>query len=230
MHHRSAHYCAGCPHPRHARTGTPSGRIARGGGAGLSRAARSREPREGTPYRRAGRLANPTLPDAFPHRDPSTPRRLMATRQELYDRIQKSSKEEVILEEMVRLGFWPREMGQPEDTREELERRRQLQQELTALMARETHLHDAEKVKKELRKKRMQESRERQQETKLRRLRERQERAEAWRERKAHEILYLGEGVSAGLQSIETALDKLRARGLPLLATAENLAVAMGIT
>jgi retron-type reverse transcriptase len=154
----------------------------------------------------------------------------MATRQELYDRIQKSSKEEVILEEMLRLGFWPRDLVRPEDTREELERRKQLRTELEGLMAREARLKDTEKIKKELRKKRMQESRERQKETKLRRLRERQERAEAWRARKDREILYLGEGVSAGLKSIETDLDKLRARGLPLLATAENLAVAMGIT
>ena len=29
------------------------------------------------------------------------------TRQELYDRIRESSKDEVILEEMIRLGFWP---------------------------------------------------------------------------------------------------------------------------
>ena len=61
----------------------------------------------------------------------------------------------------------------------------------------------------------MQESRERQKETKLRRLRERQERAEAWRARKSHEILYLGEGVSAGLNSIETDLDKLRSAASP---------------
>ena len=140
----------------------------------------------------------------------------MATRQELYDRIQKSSKEEVILEEMLRLGFWPRELGRPEDTREELERRNQLRTELEGLVAREAQLKDTEKLKQELRKKRMQESRERQKETKLRRLRERQERAEAWRARKDHEILYLGEGVSAGLKSIETDLDKLLRPRTPL--------------
>ena len=32
-------------------------------------------------------------------------------RQELYDRIRESSKDEVILEEMVRLGFWPTRHG-----------------------------------------------------------------------------------------------------------------------
>jgi RNA-directed DNA polymerase len=154
----------------------------------------------------------------------------MATRQELYERIQKSSKDEVILDEMVRLGFWPRELGLPEDTREELERRRQLQKELEGLTARQTRLADIENARQELRKKRMQESRERQKETKLRRLRERQERAEAWRARKGREILHLGEGVSAGLKSTETDVDKLRARGLPVLLDAGDLAAAIGIT
>jgi retron-type reverse transcriptase len=154
----------------------------------------------------------------------------MATRQELYDRIQKSSKEDVILEEMLRLGFWPRELGRPEDTREELERRKQLQAELQGLTARAARLQDLEKAKKELRQKRMQESRERQKETKLRRLRERQERAEAWRARKSREILYLGEGVSCGLNARDMDADKLRARGLPVLGDSGDLARAMGIT
>jgi retron-type reverse transcriptase len=154
----------------------------------------------------------------------------MATRQELYERIQKTSKEEVILEEMIRLGFWPRELGRPEDTREELERGRQLRKELEGLMAREVKLKDVEQGKKELRQKRMQESRQRQQETKLRRLRRRHERAEAWRVRKEREILFLGEGVSGGLKSTETDVDQLLARGLPLLVTAEDLAAAMEIS
>ena len=153
----------------------------------------------------------------------------MATRQELYERIQKSSKEEVVLEEMVRLGFWPHALGPPEDTREENERRRTLQKELQDLIARETRLKDVEAAKAKLREERMRQSRERQQENKLRRLRDRQERAEAWRARKARVVLFLGDGVSGGLKHTETDAAKLRARGLPILATAEELAGAMGI-
>ncbi len=154
----------------------------------------------------------------------------MATRQELYERIEKTSKDEVILDEMVRLGFWPRDLGPPEDTRDELERRRLLQKELATLTTAEIRLANVEKARKDLRKTRMEESRARQRETKLRRLRERQERADAWRTRKGHEILYLGEGVSAGLRSTETDSEKLRARGLPVLVNAEGLAAAMGIS
>ena len=153
----------------------------------------------------------------------------MATRQELYERIQKGSKEDVILEEMVRLGFWPREIGPPQDALDEVERRRTLQAELSSLMTRQANQRDDERIRKELRQERMKESRRRQEENKLRRLRERQERAEAWRARKQREILYLGEGVSGGLNSVDMDAEKLMFRGLPLLLDAEDLAVAMEI-
>ena len=35
------------------------------------------------------------------------------TRQQLYDRIRESSKDEVVLEEMIRLGYWPAGTDQP---------------------------------------------------------------------------------------------------------------------
>ena len=154
----------------------------------------------------------------------------MTSREELYQRIQQSSKAEVILEEMVRLGFWPRELGPPEDTREELERRRQLQQELQELVDRDARMRDVEAEKRRLRQERLKASRERRKQTKLRRLRERQEQAEAWTRRQANEVLYLGAGVSGGLGHTETDAERLAARGLPAPATAADLAAAMGIT
>ena len=45
------------------------------------------------------------------------------TRQELYDRIRATSKEQYILEEMVRLGFWGRDESRPEDPANEVKRR-----------------------------------------------------------------------------------------------------------
>lgn len=96
-------------------------------------------------------------------------------------------------------------------------------------MTRQANQRDDERIRKELRQERMKESRRRQEENKLRRLRERQERAEAWRARKQREILYLGEGVSGGLNSVNMDAEKLMFRGLPLLLDAEDLAVAMEI-
>src|SRR5262249_20084557 len=123
----------------------------------------------------------------------------MVTRQELYDRIRETSKDEVILEEMIRLGFWPRDTHGPEDPAEEIRRRG----ERARLPRRErrdgARLQNAEAIKKAWRQQRLEESLRKRQENKERRLRERQERAEAWKQRKATEILYLGDGVSAGL-------------------------------
>ncbi len=91
------------------------------------------------------------------------------TRQELYDRIRQSSMDEVILEEMIRLGFWP-EAGQlPEDPADEIRRRGELQKELKALRSELTRLDNEAAMRKELRKRRLEESRRKQQETKARR-------------------------------------------------------------
>ena len=57
------------------------------------------------------------------------------TRQELYDRIRKSSKDEVILEEMIRLGFWPKATGKPGDPAEDLKRSSELVSQLNRYLA-----------------------------------------------------------------------------------------------
>lgn len=46
-----------------------------------------------------------------------------AARQAIYERIREFSKDEVILEEMVRLGFWKADDGKP-DLPEQLIKRR----------------------------------------------------------------------------------------------------------
>jgi RNA-directed DNA polymerase len=154
----------------------------------------------------------------------------MVTRQELYDRIHATSKTEVILEEMIRLGFWPRDAQSPEDPAEEIRRRGDLERMLRSLLTEQVRLQNPEAIKKAYRQQRLEESRRRRQENKERRLRERRERAEAWQQRKQREILYLGEGVSAGLNPQQGDEVRLVAAGLPVLHNAEQLAAAMGIT
>ncbi|NES41595.1 MAG: RNA-directed DNA polymerase, partial [Moorea sp. SIO2C4] len=44
------------------------------------------------------------------------------TRQELYDRIRQIGKEEFVLEEMIRYGFWPAQGEMPEDPADEIRR------------------------------------------------------------------------------------------------------------
>jgi RNA-directed DNA polymerase len=152
------------------------------------------------------------------------------TRQDLYDRIRQSSKEEFILEEMIRLGFWPEHGEIPNDPADEIRRRGELQRELDTLRAENRRLHNEEALKKEALQLRMAESRRKQQENKQRRERERLERAAAWQARQQQEITYLGEGVSAGLNLTTSDADKLQQQRLPVLHTAAELALAMGIT
>ncbi len=141
-----------------------------------------------------------------------------------------SSREEVILEEMIRLGFWPAQGTIPEDPADEIRLRHDLQRELGELRAGFKKLHNEEALLKAARKRRLEESRRKQKENKERRERERQARREHWQAKQAREIVYLGEGVSAGLNYFEADEARLAANGLPNLSKVEAIAEAMGIT
>ncbi len=153
-----------------------------------------------------------------------------STRQELYDRIRQSSKDEYILNEMIRLGFWPGSGTLPEDPADEIRRQGEIQKELAALRSENRKLANEKILKKRLLKERLAASRQKRQETKERREKERQDRAAAWKERQEHDIVYLGEGVSGGLNHQEGDRDRLQSYGLPELNNAEAIAQAMDIT
>ncbi|MCG8418885.1 MAG: reverse transcriptase family protein [Proteobacteria bacterium] len=150
-------------------------------------------------------------------------------RQELYDRIRRTSRDEFILDEMIRLGFWPESHGKPGDPAEEIRRRGELERRLWALRSESKRLHNIEALKREARRRRLAESRRKQEETKERRLRRRAERAQRWKERKERDIVYLGAGVSGGLSDTDGDGDKLASASLPTCTTAAELARAMDI-
>ncbi|HEX7174555.1 MAG TPA: reverse transcriptase family protein [Pyrinomonadaceae bacterium] len=152
------------------------------------------------------------------------------TREELYERIRQGGREEFILEDMIRLGFWPARGEMPQDPAEEIHRRSELQRELAELRAEHRRLYNEEALIKELRLRRFAESRRKRQETKERRERERRERAEAWRQRQEREIVYLGEGVSGGLNRTECDAPRLESYGLQPLGSAAEVAAALGVT
>lgn len=151
------------------------------------------------------------------------------TREALYERIRTSSKDEVILEEMVRLGFWPAQGQVPHDPADEIRRRGELERQLADLRERSRKLYNEKVLIAEQRKQRLAASRKKQQETKARRERERVERAEKWAARKKGEIVYLGEDVSGGLSHKTSDAKRLQESGLPVIHTAEELARAMGV-
>jgi len=150
-------------------------------------------------------------------------------RQELYDRIRQTSKDEVVLEEMIRLGFWPARGVVPTDPADEIRERAEIHRQLAALRTEQSRLSNIAALKQALFERRLAESKQKQAETKARRERERLARAEAWRQKTAEDIVYLGRGVSAGLSNRAANHERLRAQGLPVLETALEIASAAGI-
>jgi RNA-directed DNA polymerase len=152
------------------------------------------------------------------------------TRQEIYDRIRSSSKDEFILEEMIRLGFWADNQNMPEDPAEEIRRRGEIQRELQTLRQENRRLNDEAALKREALQQRMAAARQKRQETKERREKERQARAAAWADRQSRGIVYLGPEVSQGLNHTESNLERLQAHRLPIFHDGKDLAAAMGIS
>jgi retron-type reverse transcriptase len=155
------------------------------------------------------------------------------TRAELLARIALSSKDAVVLSEMQRLGFWPKNATQPTIEAALIEREVELQKALN-------DLHDELRVKGDpqaallaMRKERMARAREQREANAQAREQKRYERAMRWHEARKTEAGYLGAGVSGGLQlDADAAAIKtlLQSRRLPALSTPLELAQAMGLT
>lgn len=154
----------------------------------------------------------------------------ITTRAELMERLRSSSRQEVVLEEMQRLGFWPAGSGQPSELEQLVQREAELSSALIKLGQELRTIQDPDAALKAMRKERLAKARARREETRQRRARERFERATAWHQRRATDLLYLGQGVSAGLNQVEGDTDKLARAALPVLHNAHELANAMGVT
>ena len=165
------------------------------------------------------------------------------TRAEIYERIKASSKQEVILDEMQRLGFWPKGEGQPQLAAAHIQREGELQRELAELRQQIAVRQNPERALRQMRKERMQKALAQREETKRRQAQERHDKALAWHAKRATHVGYLGPGVSAALQGTQAGEappaagerrqadpQRLARHGLPELADAAQLADAMGIT
>jgi len=151
-------------------------------------------------------------------------------RQEIYDRVRQTSKDEYIISEMKRLGFWPSNEEKPSAAEELITRRAQLNKELNALAREKALYDDPEKALKELHKQRKKEALEKREETRKRRNQERYDRSLAWHEKQKNEITWLGKGISLGLDQHEFNQDRLSAQRLPIIENSTQLADAMGIS
>lgn len=152
------------------------------------------------------------------------------THQEIYDRLREVGREAFILEEMIRYGFWSKEGEIPNDPADEIRRKGQIREELRQLREQSRKIQNEKALRKQLLKERLEASRQKQAENKAKREQARQDRANAWQERKQREIIYLGAGVSQGLNQTDSNLERLQSYNLPNFSDIESLAAAMGIT
>lgn len=155
--------------------------------------------------------------------------------QALRERIRASTKDAVVLEEMRRLGYWPKDEAIPDsrDAASEIGQIIQREGELVGelhKMAQDLHrLSDPQQALQEMRKQRMAAARAKREETRRRHAGERHQRAAAWHAQRQKSIAWLGEEVSTGLADVRTDVDRLHAKGLPVIESIGELARLMGV-
>lgn len=154
-------------------------------------------------------------------------------RQELYARIAQGGKDEVIFEEMVRLGFWPRQPA-PTDPPDEMHRIHQLRTRLTELRTQAASLRNIAQLEKDLKKQRLAESKRKREENKQKKLALRAQSRAQTQATKTRELTYLGPQVSAGLGPTPdrrlSDTTKLATAKIPLANTAAELAAQMKLS
>jgi retron-type reverse transcriptase len=146
------------------------------------------------------------------------------TRQELYDEIKKTSKDSYILSEMKRLGFW--DSAKPKVAQELIEKKTALQTELNGLSKK---IKNPESVIKEIHKQRMADALLRREETKAKREKKEQENLAKRKEKKEHEIGFLGSSFMLDLKEQESNQELLNENNLFLIKDAKDLVSKMGV-
>jgi hypothetical protein len=152
------------------------------------------------------------------------------TREEIWKRIRETSREEFILAEMKRLGFWPSDNPQPTLAESHLEDVRKLRARLHELGRDAGKVQDPQAALKQLHQERKQAARERREQARRRRNAERFQRASDWHHHQQLNISYLGEGLHAPLTHKLLDPARLATHSLPLIGNAAELALAMGVT
>lgn len=155
------------------------------------------------------------------------------TKEEWIQRIEVEGRDQVIREEMIRLGFWENKPLSPEE-KEQIEREKaelkQLQSELKRLRRESHQLGNIDQLLKQARAKRIKESQRRREKQKKERARKIKDAKQRWKEYTTTHIVHAGVGVSAGLDSVKFEEEKLIQQNLPLLRSSLELATELGIS
>jgi len=151
------------------------------------------------------------------------------SREEVRAAVREEGMHKVILDDMVRLGFWDPNGGQNAEYTTLVAEASRLQRKLRQLQHELANTHDIEAMRQAAHKARLKAARAKRAETKARREQARKERAAAWALRKQKELLYLGEGVSEQLTEGPSGdAGKVARLGLPALPDHAALANALG--
>jgi RNA-directed DNA polymerase len=151
------------------------------------------------------------------------------TRQQIYDRIRQSSKDDFVLEEMKRLGFWGKQVGEPTLPELMIKKEAELHKELNALWEERKRYQNKEAALKEMRLKKMALAKQQREETKQKRAAEKQAKSAAWAAQKKDSIWYLGSDIHIEIAGSAGSADALQKHGLPFFADEKVLAMAMGV-
>lgn len=151
-------------------------------------------------------------------------------RQEIYDKIKASSKQEYIISEMKRLGFLSEDNVDLKRAEAYFKEEKRLSTELQKLLKKAQQLENPQAFLNAKHKERKQRSKEQQKLKKEERERLRQEKAERWTQSKKADIIYLGEGYSHELNHKTSNVERLQSNQLPVFQSVKDLASAMHIS
>lgn len=152
------------------------------------------------------------------------------TREEIWEQIKSlGGKDEFVLNEMKRLGFWDTSKGVPQVSESLREQRKDLETELRQALEKQAVYRNKKKMLREMRQKRMAEAKQRRSATKEKRQKLQAEKAIAWAEAQQKDIEWLGPAVSAGLQKKESNVLQLETFGLPVFDGVAGFAEAMKV-
>ena len=148
------------------------------------------------------------------------------SRQQIYDRIRATSKDQFILEEMQRLGFWESSAA-PSLSETLIKRETTIQQELNSLLAQDRKYANREAMIKDMRKARMKAAKEKREQTRQKNKQKRLDKAEHWKQLQQQQIIFLGKEVSGGLNNTQSDAFKLQQFNLPVFNSMAELAQSM---
>lgn len=150
------------------------------------------------------------------------------SRQQIYDRIRSTSKDSYILEEMQRLGFWE-SSSIPSLSETLIKREAVLSQELNKLLEQDRKYSNQEAMLKEMRKARMKLAKEKREQTKQKHKQKRLDKTESWKQSQLQQIVFLGKGVSGGLNNTTSNIELLQKFELPVYNDVLELAHKMNV-